>query len=40
VLVDPYTGGTSGIVRIVMLQDCCIKIRHVEAFAVITDISC
>jgi HK97 family phage major capsid protein len=40
VLVDPYTGGTSGIVRIVMLQDCCIKIRHEEAFAVITDISC
>jgi hypothetical protein len=27
-------------VRIVMLQDCCIKIRHEEAFAVITDISC
>jgi HK97 family phage major capsid protein len=37
VLVDPYTGSSSGTVRIVALQDMDIQVRHNEAFAVIVD---
>lgn len=37
ILVDPYTGSSSGTVRIVALQDMDIQARHNEAFAVITD---
>lgn len=37
-LVDPYTGSSSGTVRLVALQDCDIEIRHAAAFAVATDI--
>jgi HK97 family phage major capsid protein len=38
VLVDVYTGGTSGVIRIVMLQDADIQVRHPESFAKIVDI--
>lgn len=37
ILVDPYTGSSSGTVRIVALQDMDIQVRHPEAFAVIVD---
>lgn len=37
ILVDPYTGSSSGTVRIVALQDMDIQVRHVEAFSVIVD---
>jgi len=36
-LVDPYTGGTAGTVRVRVLQDVDIGIRHVESFAAILD---
>ncbi len=32
-MVDPYTGSTSGTVRIVALQDVDIAVRHPESFA-------
>ncbi len=38
ILVDPYTGSTSGNVRIVALQDMDIQVRHNEAFAMSTDV--
>jgi HK97 family phage major capsid protein len=37
VLVDPYTGGASGTVRVRVLQDTDIGLRHAESFCVITD---
>lgn len=37
ILVDPYTGSSSGTIRIVALQDMDIQCRHAEAFAVIVD---
>lgn len=37
ILIDPYTGSTSGTVRIVALQDMDIQVRHPEAFSVIVD---
>jgi HK97 family phage major capsid protein len=37
ILVDPYTGSSSGTVRLVMFQDCDIKLRHDESFAAIVD---
>lgn len=37
ILIDPYTGSTSGTVRIVALQDMDVQVRHPEAFSVITD---
>lgn len=37
VLVDPYTGGPAGTIRIVVLQDCDFQVRHVASFAAITD---
>lgn len=37
VLVDPYTGGTAGNVRIIELQDADFQLRHPESFAVIKD---
>ena len=36
-LVDPYTGGTSGTVRVVALQDMDIAVRHAESFAAMLD---
>lgn len=38
ILVDPYTGSSSGTVRVVALQDMDIQVRHNEAFSVITDL--
>ncbi len=37
VLVDPYTGGTSGTVRVVVLQDVDIAVRHAESFSAMLD---
>jgi HK97 family phage major capsid protein len=37
VLVDPYTGGPAGTIRIVVLQDCDFEVRHVASFAAIND---
>jgi len=37
VLVDPYTGGTSGQTRVVGLMDVDVAVRHPESFAAITD---
>jgi HK97 family phage major capsid protein len=39
ILVDPYTGSSSGTVRIVALQDMDVQRRHPEAFAVIVDMT-
>lgn len=37
VLVDPYTGGTAGTVRVRILQDCDVAVRHAESFAAMLD---
>jgi len=37
VLVDPYTGSTSGTVRVVALQDVDVAVRHAESFAAMLD---
>ena len=37
VLVDPYTGGNNGTVRVRVLQDSDIALRHVESFAAMLD---
>lgn len=37
ILVDPYTGGTAGTVRVVALQDVDIAVRHAESFAAMLD---
>lgn len=37
VLVDPYTGGTAGTVRVVTLQDLDFNVRHPESFAAMLD---
>lgn len=39
IMVDPYTGSTSGTVRIVALQDLDIKPRHAASFAKIVDMA-
>lgn len=36
-MVDPYTGSTSGTVRVVALQDVDIAVRHPESFAAMKD---
>ncbi len=36
-LVDPYTGGTSGTVRVRVLQDVDVALRHAESFAAMKD---
>lgn len=38
ILVDPYSNGTSGAVRIIALQDLDIAVRHPESFAMFGDI--
>lgn len=40
IMVDPYTGSTSGTVRVVALQDVDIAVRHAESFAVMLDALC
>lgn len=37
ILVDPYTGGTAGTLRIIMLQDVDINVRHNESFSTLVD---
>jgi HK97 family phage major capsid protein len=37
VLVDPYTGGPAGTIRIVVLQDCDVEFRHFPSFAYCND---
>lgn len=36
-LVDPYTGSSSGTVRVVALQDCDVNVRHPESFNICID---
>ena len=36
-MVDPYTGSTSGTVRVVALQDVDVAVRHAESFAAMKD---
>jgi hypothetical protein len=40
VLVDPYTGGTSGTIRIILLVDIDVCVRHGESFCRIADAVC
>ncbi len=40
IMVDPYTGSSSGTVRIVALQDLDIELRHAQSFAYFTDATC
>jgi len=35
--IDPYTGATSGTVRVVALQDCDIAVRHAASFSAMLD---
>lgn len=37
VLVDPYTGGTAGTVRVIALQSVDVSVRHPESFAAMLD---
>lgn len=37
IMVDPYTGSTSGTVRVVALQDIDIAVRHAESFSAMLD---
>ena len=37
ILVDPYTGGTAGTLRIIVFQDVDIAVRHAESFAAMLD---
>ena len=37
ILLDPYTGATSGTKRVVVLQDVDVAIRHLASFAAMTD---
>lgn len=39
ILVDPYTGSSTGATRIAMFQDIDIKLRHAESFAAIKDVT-
>jgi hypothetical protein len=36
-LVDPYTASTTGVVRVVAMQDCDLAVRHPESFAAMKD---
>lgn len=38
ILVDPYTGSSSGTVRVVALQDADVQIRHNQSFSLILDL--
>jgi HK97 family phage major capsid protein len=37
ILVDPYTGGAAGTVRVRVLQSCDVALRYVESFATMVD---
>lgn len=38
IMVDPYTGGTAGTVRVIALQDVDVAVRHPESFAAMLDV--
>ena len=38
VLIDPYTNGSTGAVRIRVIQECDVAVRHAQSFAVCDDI--
>jgi HK97 family phage major capsid protein len=38
ILVDPYTGSSSGTIRVVALQDADINVRHPESFSYMNDV--
>lgn len=38
ILVDPYTGGAAGTVRVRVLEDVDVAVRHVESFAAMQDV--
>jgi len=38
ILIDPYTGGASGAVRIRVMQEMDIAVRHAQSFAACLDI--
>ena len=38
VLVDPYTGSSTGATRVALYQDIDVAVRHAESFAAIKDI--
>lgn len=38
ILVDPYTGGSAGTIRVIGLQDCDINVRHAASFAACVDV--
>ena len=37
VIVDPYTGSSTGSIRIAVFQDCDVNVRHPESFSAIVD---
>jgi HK97 family phage major capsid protein len=37
VLVDPYTGGSAGNTRVIVLQDVDVAVRHAQSFAAVLD---
>jgi hypothetical protein len=37
ILVDPYTAGLSGGVRVIAHQDCDVQVRHPQSFAAMLD---
>jgi HK97 family phage major capsid protein len=37
ILVDPYTGGAAGTVRVRVMQDCDVAVRNVESFSTMVD---
>jgi len=39
VLVDPYTGSSTGATRVALYQDIDVAVRHAESFAAIKDIT-
>jgi len=40
ILVDPYTGGNAGTVRVIVFEDVDIGVRHPESFAAMLDAKC
>ena len=39
ILVDPYTGSSTGATRIAMYQDMDVAVRHAQSFAAIKDVT-
>lgn len=40
ILVDPYTGGNTGTVRVIVFEDVDVGVRHPESFAAMLDAKC